>query len=118
MRGLIQVPAAAADTPGMGAGFHHYLVVSVNGGGRDRLATGQAIADSLTAACRGVEELQSFSVERNRVAGPDQADVILVTRFADANALVKARGTLLHECIEKLRVAFPDFEMRELSAID
>jgi hypothetical protein len=101
----------------MGAGFRHYLVVSVNGGGRDRQATGQAIADGLAAACAGVEELQSFAVERNRIAGPDQADVILVTSYADANALVRARGTLLHDCIEKLREQYPDFEMRELSAM-
>jgi hypothetical protein len=95
----------------------HYLVVSVDGAGRDRLTTCQGIADALTTACTGVAEIEWFAVERNRVSGPGQADVILFTAHRNAAELVHVRSTVLRECIEKLHQEYSDFELRELSAM-
>jgi hypothetical protein len=95
----------------------HYLIVTVGLDRRDRLATCQGIADALETACTGVPEIEWFAVERNRVAGPGQADVILFTAHASAPDLVHVRSTVLRECIEKLSEAYEDFEIRELSAM-
>jgi hypothetical protein len=97
--------------------YRHYLVATVGNERRDRRAACQTIADALATACRGVPEVESCTVERNRVSGPGQVDVIFVTTYADANALVLVRGTVLRECIEKLREEFPDLEVGELSAM-
>ena len=95
----------------------HYLIVTVDLERRDRLAICQGIADALQTACTGVPEVEWFAVERNRVAGPGQADVILFTAHRSAADLVHVRSTVLRECIDKLRQEYSDFELRELSAM-
>jgi hypothetical protein len=108
----------AAEDRGMPApACRHYLIVTVDLERRDRLAICQGIADALQTACTGVPEVEWFAVERNRVAGPGQADVILFTAHRSAADLVHVRSTVLRECIEKLRQEYSDFELRELSAM-
>jgi hypothetical protein len=102
----------------MGAeGCRHYLVVTVGGEHRDRGATCQEIADGFATACTGVTEVRAVAIERNRVSGPGQADLIVCTTYDTAEDLVRIRGTVLRECIEKLRQQVADFEIRELSAM-
>ena len=55
-------------------------------------------------------------MERNRVSGPGQADLIVRTAYDTAEDLVRVRGTVLRECIEKLRQQVADFEIRELAS--
>jgi hypothetical protein len=108
----------AAENPGMPApAARHYLIVAVDLDRRDRAAICQGIADAFRTACTGVDEVDWFAVERNRVAGPGQADVILFTAYRSAADLVHVRSTILRECIEKLRHEYSDFELRELSAM-
>jgi len=110
--------AAGADNRRMGTpGCRHYLVVTVAGEHRDRGATSQEIADAFATACTGVTEVRQIRVERNRVSGPGQADLIVCTTYDSAEDLVRVRGTVLRECIEKLRQQVADFEIRELSAM-
>jgi hypothetical protein len=106
------------DNPGMGAGCRHYLVVTIEGEQRNRQAVGQEIADGFTAACAGVDEVEELLIERNRVSGPGQADLIVATRYGSAEDLVRIRGTVMRECIEKLRNEVAAFEIRELSAME
>jgi hypothetical protein len=98
-------------------GCRHYLVVTVGGENRDHLATCQEIADGLVTACTGVTEVRDLVVERNRVSGPGQADLILCTTYDTAEDLVRVRGTVLRECVEKLRDQISEFEVHELSAM-
>lgn len=102
----------------MGAlGCRHYLVITVAGEHRDRGVACQEIADGFETACIGVTEVREITVERNRVSGPGQADLIVCTVYDTAEDLVRIRGTVLRECIEKLRQQISDFEIRELSAM-
>ena len=102
----------------MGAlGCRHYLVITVAGEHRDRGAACQEIADGFETACTGVTEVRNVTIERNRVSGPGQADLIVCTTYDSAEGLVRVRGTVLRECIEKLRQQIADFEIRELSAM-
>jgi hypothetical protein len=102
----------------MGAvGCRHYLVISVSGENRDHLTTCQEIADGFVTACTGVTEVRDIVVERNRVSGPGQADLIVCTTYDTAEDLVRVRGAVLRECTEKLRDQISDFEIRELSAM-
>ena len=102
----------------MGAlGCRHYLVVTVAGDHRDRKTACQEIADGFATACTGVSEVRELALERNRVSGPGQADLIVCTIYDSAEDLVRVRGTVLRECIEKLRQQVSDFEIRELSAM-
>jgi hypothetical protein len=102
----------------MGAGCRHYLVITLSGEHRSRQAVGAEIADGFTAACTGVDEVRDLSIERNRVSGPGQVDLVVRTAYDSAEELVRARGTVLRECIEKLRQQVSDFEIRELSAME
>jgi hypothetical protein len=90
----------------------------LDGDRRDRQAVEQEIADGFTKACADVEEVEELMIERNRVSGPGQADLIVATRYRTAEDLVRVRGTVLRECIEKLRGQVADFEIRELSAME
>jgi hypothetical protein len=102
----------------MGAeGCRHYLVITVGGDHRDRGAACQEIADGFATACTGVTEVRAVTIERNRVSGPGQADLIVCTSYDTAEDLVRIRGTVLRECIEKLRQQVSGFEIRELSAM-
>ena len=101
----------------MGAGCRHYLVVTLEGEQPDRQSVEQEIADGFTSACAGIDEVEELMIERNRVSGPGQADLIVATRYRSAEDLVRVRGTVLRECIEKLRGQTADFEIRELSAM-
>jgi hypothetical protein len=102
----------------MGAsGCRHYLVITVAGDHHDRGATAHEIADAFETACTGVTEVRVVTIERNRVSGPGQADLIVCTTYESAEDLVRVRGTVLRECIEKLRQQVADFEIRELSAM-
>lgn len=101
----------------MGAGCRHYLVLTISGEPPSRLTVGQEIADGFAAACTGIDEVTELRIERNRVSGPGQADLIVCTVYASAEDLVRVRGSVLRECIEKLREQVSDFEIRELSAM-
>ncbi len=92
-------------------------MITVVGENRHRGAVGGEIAEAFETACTGVTEVRDISVERNRVSGPGQADLIVCTAYDSAEALVRIRGTVLRECIEKLRQQTSDFEIRELSAM-
>lgn len=100
-----------------GDGCRHYLVITVAGEHRNRLSVCDRIADELAAACADATEVDDLTVERNRVSGPGQADLILCTHYASAEDLVRIRGTVLRERIERLRDQVADFEIRELSAM-
>jgi hypothetical protein len=114
----LKASGGAPETPSMGAvGCRHYLVITAAGDHRDRGAAGQEIADGFATACTGVTEVRELTIERNRVSGPGQADLIVCTAYDTAEDLVRIRGTVLRECIEKLRQQVSDFEIRELSAM-
>jgi hypothetical protein len=95
----------------------HYLVVAITGEHRSRQLVGQDIADGFTAACAGVPEVRDLMIERNRVSGPGQVDLLVCTAYDTAEDLVRVRGTVIRECIEKLREQIADFEIHELSAM-
>jgi hypothetical protein len=100
-----------------GSGCRHYLIVAISGEHRSRQAVGQEIADGFTAACAGVPEVRDLLIERNRVSGPGQVDLLVCTAFDTAEDLVRIRGTVIRECIEKLREQIADFDIHELSAM-
>jgi hypothetical protein len=102
----------------MGAGFRHYLVISISGEHRSRQTAGQEIADGFTAACAGVDEIRDLKIDRNRVSGPGQVDLIVCTAYDSAEELVRTRGSVVRECIEKLRLQVAAFEIHELSAME
>jgi hypothetical protein len=91
--------------------------VTVDGEQRNRQAIEQEIADWFRAACAGIPEVRELLIERNRVSGPGQVDLIVCTAYDTAEDLVRVRGTVLRECIEKLRDQVATFELRELSAM-
>jgi hypothetical protein len=99
------------------AGCRHYLVITVVGENRDRNATCQEIAEGFETTCTGVTEVRAIAIERNRVSGPGQADLIVCTSYDSAEDLVRIRGTVLRESIEKQRQQVSGFEIRELSAM-
>jgi hypothetical protein len=101
----------------MGDGYRHYLVVTIDGEHRSRLASAQQIASGFTTACADADEVRSLTIERNRVSGPGQVDLIVCTAYDSAEDLVRTRGTILRDCIEQLRDRIVDFEIRELSAM-
>jgi hypothetical protein len=101
-----------------GSGCRHYLVVVISGEHRGRQAVGQEIAEGFTAACAGVPEVRDLLIQRNRVSGPGQVDLLICTAYDTAEDLVRVRGTVLRECIEKLRDQVADFEIHELSAMN
>ena len=100
-----------------GDGCRHYLVITVAGEHRSRISVCDRIADEFTTACADVPDVAELTVERNRVSGPGQADLIVCTHYLSAEDLVRVRGTVLRECIERLRDQVADFEIRELSAM-
>jgi hypothetical protein len=100
-----------------GSGCRHYLIVSISGEHRSRQAVGQEIADGFTTACAGLPEVRDLLIERNRVSGPGQVDLLVCTAYDNAEDLVRIRGTVVRECIEKLREQIADFEIHELSAM-
>jgi hypothetical protein len=92
-------------------------VVTITGEHRSRRALGTEIADGFTAACSGAPEVRDLLIEWNRVSGPGQVDLLVCTAYDTAEDLVRVRGTVIRECIEKLREQIADFEIRELSAM-
>jgi hypothetical protein len=101
-----------------GSACRHYLIVAISGEHRSRQAVGQEIEDGFVAACTDVPEVKDLLVERNRVSGPGQVDLLVCTAYDSAEDLVRVRGTVIRECIEHLREHIADFEIHELSAMN
>ena len=95
----------------------HYLVITVHAHGRDRYAVCERVAVALLDACLQVPQVVAARVERNRVSGPNQADLILCTEYATSNDLVHVRAGVLRERIAKLCDEVGGLEFRELNAV-
>ncbi len=95
----------------------HYLVITVRADGRDRYAVCDRVAVALLDACLQAPQIVAARVERNRISGPNQADLILCTEYATSNDLVHVRTSVLRERIAKLCDEVGGLEFRELNAV-